>query len=119
MRIAAVGASFALVLGLATSAMAQQSGSPVSVESLRAALQKSPQSSILLPALPWIAPNPTRLGMLTIVPPDTRGEIVKVVVPVGELFTRAARGVSNARRQRAERQARERVSRELLALSMR
>jgi hypothetical protein len=63
-----------------------------------------------------VAPNPTRLGFLTLVPPDTNGEMVKVVVPVGDLISRAARGVSSTRRRRAERQIRERVSRELMAI---
>lgn len=93
--------SLLLAVAFATSATAQQREPAVSLESLRAALQKSPQSPILIPAFPWVAPNPRRLGMLTVVPPDTNGEIVKVMVPVGELFTRAARGISNARRRGA------------------
>jgi hypothetical protein len=60
-----------------------------------------------------MAPPSTRIGMLTLVPPDTNGEIVKVVVPIGELVSRAATGVSSARRRRAERSAREQVTREL------
>jgi hypothetical protein len=113
MRFARRGAvCFAPIFGLSTSAHAQQSESAGSVESLRAALQKWPPS-ILIPALPWVAPNPRRLGILTLVPPDTNGEMIKVVVPVGELVSRAAHGVANAQRRRAEQRARENVSREL------
>ena len=113
MRIAFCGASFVLMVGLASPAGAQQAEPRVSVESLRTGLQKSPQPSITIPTMPWIASNPRRLGMLTLVAPDTNGEIVKVRVPIGDLVSRAAHGVSNARRRRAERHAREEVSRAL------
>ena len=112
MRIAFRAATF-LAFFFATSAMAQQSATPISVESLRAALQKTPQRSILIPDGPWVSPTTTRLGMLTLVPPDTNGEVVKVVIPIGGLVSRAARGVSRARRDRAERGAHEQVSRAL------
>ena len=112
MRIAFFGVLFVLASGFALPGGAQ-TASPVSVESLRAALQKSPPPSLLIPTFPWVAPQPTRFGMLTLVSPDTNGEIVKVMVPIGDLVVRAAHGVSNARRRRAERHAREEVSRAL------
>ena len=105
-----------LVLIFATGAplAAQRTEPPVSMESLRAALQQqSPQPSILIPTYPWVAPKTTRLGPLTLMPPDTRGEMIKVMVPVGDLVSRAARNMSNARRRSAERRAKETVSREL------
>ncbi len=94
----------------AASAGAQQVPEPpVSVEALQVALQRSKQPSILIPAVPpWVAPSPTRVWNLTFVPPDTNGEMVKVAVPIGELLSHAARGISGARRARAERKADER-----------
>ena len=112
MRIAAVGCAI-VALSLA-SAGAQQSDPSVSIESLRLALQKAQRPSLsLLPVAPSVPAKITRVGILTLAPPDTRGEIVKVVVPVGELATGFARTISNARHRRAERKAREAVQRAL------
>jgi hypothetical protein len=109
-------ASLVVALLFATPALAQTSEPAVSFQSLWAALQKSPQSSLVIPPPSWIGPPSTRIGVLGLVPPDTNGEIVKVVVPIGELVSRAAHGVSSARRRRAERNAREQVTRELREL---
>jgi hypothetical protein len=110
----AVGGSFVLALSLAASAEAQRPDPPASLESLRVALQKSQQPSIVIPAVPpWVVPRPTHLGILTFVPPDTNGEMVRVVVPVGALVSKAAHAISNARRGRAERKADEKVLRVL------
>lgn len=57
--------------------------------------------------------SPTRLGMFTLVPPDTKGEVVRVSVPIGELVSRAARAISDANHRRAERKADERVRKDL------
>ena len=112
MRIAAVGCAI-VPLSLA-SAGAQPSDPPVSIESLRLALQKAQRPSLsLLPVAPSVPAKITRVGILTLAPPDTRGEIVKVVVPVGELATGFARTISNAQHRRAERKAREAVRRAL------
>jgi hypothetical protein len=116
MRIA-VGGSFVLAFSLAASAGAQQSDPPVSVESFRVALQKPRPPSMFIPAdPPWVAPSATRLGILTFVPPDLNGQMVKVVFPIGELTSRAARALSAARRRRAERKAHDEVLRELREL---
>jgi len=56
---------------------------------------------------------PTRLGMFTMVPPETNGEVVRVSVPIGELVSRAARAISDANHRRAERKADERVRKDL------
>ena len=89
----------------------------MSVEKLRIAIPlQRPQPSILIPAVPqWINPRPTRFGFLTFIPPKTRGEMVKVAIPVGALVTRATRSVSCAQHRRAEQKSRERVLRELEA----
>ena len=62
----------------------------------------------------WGEPARRRIGILTLVPPVKRGEIVRVSLPVGDLVTRAARSVSAAQHRRAERKAREEVQRVLL-----
>jgi hypothetical protein len=107
------GSAFVLALSVAARVGAQQAEPPVSAEKLRIALQ-NPQPSILIPAVrQWVDPAPTRLGFLTLVPPDRKGEMVKVAIPVGALVTRAARSISSAQRRRAERKGREKVLREL------
>jgi hypothetical protein len=113
MRTAFFGVVLVVASGFAFPAEAQQVPTPASVESLRAALQKSPQSSLTIPAFPWVAPRSTRLGIFTLVPPRGRGEMVRVMVPIGDLVSRATHGVSNARRHRAERHAREEVTQAL------
>ena len=93
-------------------ARAQPPGPPSSVESIRTALQ-SPRSPTTLqtPAIGLDAPLPRHVGVLTIVPPDTTGQFVKVSLPVGDLTMRATRAVAAARYRRAERDAREEVRR--------
>jgi hypothetical protein len=53
--------------------------------------------------------GPRKLGILTLVPPGLQGEIVRVSVPIGELVTRAFRGVAAAKQRRQEEAARQRV----------
>jgi hypothetical protein len=57
--------------------------------------------------------RPARLGLFTVVPPQTNGEVVRVSVPVGELVSKAARAMSEANHRRAERKADERVRNDL------
>jgi len=57
--------------------------------------------------------RPTRLGMLTLQPPQTTGEVVRISIPVGELVSKAARALSDANHRRAERDADERVRKDL------
>jgi hypothetical protein len=57
--------------------------------------------------------HPTRLGMFTLVPPETNGEVIRVAIPIGDLASRAARAISDARQGRAERKVDERIAREL------
>ena len=110
MRIVAVGCAM-VALSLA-SAGAQQSDPPVSIESLWLALQKAQRPSLSLSSVdPFVPAKITRVGILTLAPPDTNGEIVKVVVPVGELATGFVRTLSSAQHRRAERKAREEVRR--------
>jgi hypothetical protein len=100
-----------LCWGLAAPASAQQPESS-SLQRVRVSLQNPPvQSSLVIP--PTDEPGRVRLGILTLVPPQLRGEMVRVSLPVGELATRAVRGLAAANRRRAERKAREDVQREL------
>ena len=55
----------------------------------------------------------TGLGMLTLAPPQTSGEVVRVSIPIGELVSRGARTMSDANRRHAERNADERVRKDL------
>ena len=56
---------------------------------------------------------PPRLGVLTLVPPQTNGEIIRVGIPVGELISKATRSISDANHRRAERKADDRVRKDL------
>jgi len=98
------------VCWLAPSVSAQQPVSSVSLEAVRAGLQRTAPSLVLRtsdPPQPDI--RPTRLGVFTLVPPETNGGIVSVRVPVGDLVMRAVRGVTSAQHRRAERAAERRV----------
>jgi hypothetical protein len=112
MRIAAVGCTLLLALGV-RSAEAQSDRSP-STEAIRLALREVQPRSLILPTF---IPEPEaarRLGILTLADPDpTKGEIVRVVIPIGELTTRLTRKIASAQRQRRERKAREAVERDL------
>jgi hypothetical protein len=110
-----VGASFLIIVCLAASAEAQQPNPPTSIERVWLGLQRPQQQPGLnVPTLPsWMDPAPRRLGMLTLLPPQTNGGLIRVAVPVGDLAARAARAVSSARHRRAERKASERVQRAL------
>jgi hypothetical protein len=61
---------------------------------------------------------PKRLGMFTLVPPETNGEVIRVAIPVGDLASRAARAISDTRRRRTERKVDERIARELRQLDI-
>jgi hypothetical protein len=114
-----LGWSMIAAFVLATPAAAQQPTSPVSIDAIRAALQRSAPPLVISSAAPPPEVHLTRLGVLTLVPPDRNGEMVKVAIPIGELTTRAVRAVSNAQRRRAERAAERRVLEDLRAFQAR
>jgi hypothetical protein len=66
-----------------------------------------------LPIVPGVVPFqenlPKRLGILTLVPTAMPGEIVRVSIPIGELVSRAFKGVTAANRRRQELAARREV----------
>ena len=108
-------ASVAIVVLLVAPIGAQDSTPPASLERLRQALQRSHSRLALTRASPpWMTTDGTRrLGILTLGPPKTNGEFVSVVVPVGELATRAAHALASAQHRRAEMRARAEVVRTL------
>lgn len=65
----------------------------------------------------WTDPSPWRLGVLTIEPPTAPGEILRVRLPIGELVSQAARGLTAARQRRREAAARREVEAALRAFS--
>ncbi len=52
---------------------------------------------------------PQTFGILTVVPPTGRGEMIRVTIPIGELASRAFKAASAARRRRQEAGARREV----------
>jgi hypothetical protein len=78
-----------------------------SLERISLALQQP------LPTVRGVTPvesaSPTTFGIFTLIPPTGRGEIVRVSVPIGELVSRAFKGVAAANQRRQEAAARRRV----------
>ena len=78
-----------------------------SLERISLALQQP------LPTVRGVSPvesaSPKTFGIFTLVPPTGRGEIVRVSVPIGELVSRAFKGVAAANHRRQEAAARRRV----------
>ena len=58
---------------------------------------------------------PRKFGIFTLVPPAGRGEIVRVSIPIGELVSRAFKGVAAAHQRRQESAARREVEAALIA----
>ena len=56
---------------------------------------------------------PKTFGIFTLVPPAMRGEMVRVSVPVGDLVSRAVKGVAAANRRRQEAAVRREIAAEL------
>jgi len=100
------------VLAGAGAAEGQRPNLGESADRVRAALQAS-APTLKIPLLPLRDPNVRRFGIVTLLPPDTNGEFVRAVVPVGTLAMRAGRAVAVAHHRRAERDAHEAVLRVL------
>jgi hypothetical protein len=85
-----------------------------SLERIAIALQQPPGSiSSTSPSEPLH--RPLELGPFTLVPPEMRGEFVRVQLPIGELVTRAVRGVRAAHERRRQAKARREVETALKA----
>ena len=105
-----VGVSFVLLVAFVASVEAQQPSSLSSVERVRLALERAQQPRLTTPTFPlWTTPAPKRLGMFTLLSPQTNGEVIRVGIPVGNFVMRAKHAISGAHHRRAERKARERV----------
>ena len=78
-----------------------------SLERIDLALQQP--FSIVGGTAPVDGAAPTKLWIFTFVQPVRRGEMVRVSIPIGELVTRAFRGVAAANQGRQEAAARRRV----------
>ncbi len=97
-----------------TPLLAQESDADASVERIRRALQAPPQIVLGRETPPVsIGPGVKTFGIFTLATPQSDGEMVRVVVPVGELVMRAVSGVARAQHRRAERKARQEVLRAL------
>ena len=53
--------------------------------------------------------GPRKLGILTLVEPQKRGEIIRIAFPIGELMTRGFRSVAAANQRRQQASARRQV----------
>ena len=116
-------ASFAIVVIAAlaspcflTVVKAQQVAAPsssASQERIRVALQQRQPSPLIVGPMVPIPPDGRGFGILTFLPPDTRGEFVRVRVPIGALGRGVAHSMAATQHRRAERAAREDVARAL------
>jgi hypothetical protein len=109
--IAALACPYAL-----TVVKAQEVDSPpssASLERVRVALQQRQPSPLIVGPMVPIPPDEWRFGILTFLPPDTRGEFVRVRVPIGALVSGVAHSIAATQHHRAEKAAREDVAKAL------
>jgi hypothetical protein len=78
-----------------------------------------PERPLILTIPDWKEPEPRRFGIVTLLPPQSPGEAIRAMVPVGEIAARAGHAISTARYRRTERKAREAVQRDLDAFHTR
>ena len=110
-----LGCSLIAAVVLVGPAAAQQPAASLSLDAIRSGLQRSTPPLIIRGVAPPAEVRRTRLGVLTLIPPDTNGEMVNVAIPVGELTMRAIHAVTSARHRRAEHAAERRVREDLRA----
>src|SRR5262245_6357510 len=79
-----------------------------SLERISLALQQPPPV-IGISVIPDPPAPPVKLGPLRFVTPTGRGELVRVSIPVGELVSKAFKGVAHANHRRKEAAARREV----------
>jgi hypothetical protein len=83
-----------------------------SLQRIRLALQQP--LPIVSSTVPVQGNLPKKLGIVTFVPPTGRGEMVRVAIPIGELVSRAFKGVAAAYHRRQEAAARREVEAALI-----
>jgi hypothetical protein len=103
----------AVMLTVAGRVGAQQATAPGSAEPSGAPLELASPALRIPPFRLVPDPEVKRFGIVTILPPDMPGQFVRARIPVGELASRGARAVADARRRRAGRAAHEGVVRAL------
>jgi hypothetical protein len=79
-----------------------------SLERIRVALEQP--FPIVRGAAPAESTLPKTFGIFTFVPPTRPGEMVRVSIPIGELVSRAFKGVAAANQRREEAAARRKVA---------
>jgi hypothetical protein len=105
MRALAVGLGVALTWQLPLSA---QERDPT-LERISLALQQPAPITEGVFATETPAPPPVRFGPFTLVPPELRGEFVRVSFPIGEYVSKAFKGLAAANQRHQEAAARRRV----------
>lgn len=60
--------------------------------------------------------RPARIGVFTLAPPETNGEVIRLSVPVGEFVMKSVRAIADARRRAEERKVEQRIAKELREL---
>jgi hypothetical protein len=108
-------AAFACSYGV-TVVEAQEVNAPsssASLERVRVALQQREPSPLIVGPMIPLSPDEWRFGILTFLPPDTRGEFIRVRVPIGALVSGVAHSIAATRHHRAEKAAREAVAKAL------
>src|SRR5690349_13596012 len=73
-----------------------------SLDKIRISLQQPAPVSGTTPLPTHPGPLPRKLGPLTLVRPETRGEFIRVSIPVGELISRAVEHMRAAATRRQE-----------------
>lgn len=106
------GIAATVLLGLVGIGVGSARAEQAEPKRVNAALQTPPKLIIRAEDL-FPLTRPARVGLFTLLPPETNGEMVRVSIPVGDLVSRAARAVSDANHRRAEQKADERVRKDL------
>ena len=109
--VSAALVALVFVLGLPPLLLAQEKDR--SVERVSAALQR--QSQLGSSVFNWTEPPPRKLGIVALVPSAEPGEVVRLRLPIGELVSKAAHGISAANQRRRETAARHEVQKVLSA----
>ena len=86
---------------------------PESIDRIREALNRQPLVTTGTPLFEQQSHDESHFGFLTFVTPDTRGEFVRIRVPIGELVMDAVHSVSSYQHRRAEKAAHDEVAKAL------
>ena len=101
-----------VVVSIGSASLSAQERDP-SLQRINLALQQPP---VVRGIWPVESDTPQKLGIFTFVPPQFRGEMVRVSVPIGDLLTRGFNGIARAHQRRQAESVRRRVEAELKAV---